>query len=860
MKKFIYSVLAVATMMFATTSCSNEDVLTLEVGQGTKKVTFKVEMPGETASRAIAEGVEVAQANMANKLAWALYESSKVDGDPVLTGNATKDASSKEFNVEIDMVKGLEYKVLFLAYCDGGTIFDVTPGDDLKSLNYNSTVVSNQEAYDAFVACHTHTVNDEAVTEVTLKRPFAQINAATTDADLERAAKLQAAVTHSSLTIAKVPTQYNVLTGEASEYKDVTYGFGAILKDYSTQKNEILTVDNANYNYLNMVYVLADATSSTHSATFTFYRNSDEADAIRTIDIVNLPIQRNYRTNVIGDLITQTEAFKIVIDEKFDGDHNVDGSEAAATTTTVATMAELQAAIDAANGPTIIKFEQDINANSSRTVSGITILQKAATDLVIDGCGYKFDGKITVNGNSRASGSEILTFRNIKFSTASKEKFTFIDAPSKIDGKYNYSHNVTIEDCDFKYTENGVEIGSASFTGTYNFVMKNCTATNMHSLLQVQSCDNTATVKNVTVTNCKNGISFGNTAYPTIKNSTINATAYGIRADGNASRGNLVIENTAINAEKPVIIRKVTTDGYAVALEGENTLATTAKYHIVFTKNSDDEEYVAPANTFSIVGAENYNVYPRDFVVGTVEELKAATKKSGIIKIMNDITVSGDWNYRNDAEFTNEVTIDGMGHTIAFTGKVSNPNNNNAFRFTKHATIKNLTVDMSQANNGNSDMGMRAISTQAGIVVDNCTFIGNANINKSTAVIFCEGNNTSKIDESVSITNSKFSDWTRRGISDNENAKDVKSVVIEGNTCTAANVYVSAYKNIEFVGNTMNNSLVNLTSYTSAETAKVKATGNTLDSSQTNVIGSSSKKFEASNVEAQEGFTVYLNE
>ena len=325
MKKFFYSVLAAATMMLAVTSCSQEEEIVnggSESGK-TQKVTFKVEMPGEATSRAIADGVEVAQANMANKLAWALYESSKVNQDPVLTGNASKDPSSKEFNVSIDMVKGLEYKVLFLAYCDGGTIFDVTPGDDLKSLKYNPSLVSNKEAYDAFVACHTHTVNNDAVTEVPLTRPFAQINAATTDADLERAGRLLATVTHSSLTIANVPTQYNVLTGEASAYQDVTYGFGAILKDYAAQTNEILTVDNAEYNYLNMVYVLADASSSTHSATFTFYRNDNETDAIRTIDIVNLPIQRNHRTNVIGDLITQTEAFKIVIDEKFETPDNI---------------------------------------------------------------------------------------------------------------------------------------------------------------------------------------------------------------------------------------------------------------------------------------------------------------------------------------------------------------------------------------------------------------------------------------------------------------------------------------------------------------------------------------------------------
>jgi len=327
MKRFFYSVLAAATMLFATTSCSQDEEIvsggTTQSGT-TQKVKFSVQLPDQTESRAIADGVEVAQANMANKLAWALYESTKLEEEPVLTGTASKAEDSKEFDVSIDMVKGLEYKVLFFAYNEDGTIFDVEAKDNLKSLKYKRAVVSNAEAYDAFAACHTHVVNDEAVTVVTLKRPFAQINAATTDVDLVKASNLNATVVESELLIKGVPTQYNVLTGEVSEFADVTYAKNAILTKYEngiqTDINEIIEVDAKNYHYLNMVYVLAGkekTTSSIHDATFSFYRE-DDANPIRVINIPNLPIERNFRTNIIGDLLTQTESFKIVIDEKFE--------------------------------------------------------------------------------------------------------------------------------------------------------------------------------------------------------------------------------------------------------------------------------------------------------------------------------------------------------------------------------------------------------------------------------------------------------------------------------------------------------------------------------------------------------------
>ena len=126
MKKFFYSVLAAATMLFATTSCSSEEEI---VGGGTtpsgdtQKVTFSVQLPDQTASRTLAGGAEVGQGNMANTLRYALYEVNdegniiKINGEekPLKTGRV-EETEDKNFTVDIDMVKGLKYKILFLAY------------------------------------------------------------------------------------------------------------------------------------------------------------------------------------------------------------------------------------------------------------------------------------------------------------------------------------------------------------------------------------------------------------------------------------------------------------------------------------------------------------------------------------------------------------------------------------------------------------------------------------------------------------------------------------------------------------------------------------------------------------------------
>ena len=347
-------------------------------------------------------------------------------------------------------------------------------------------------------------------------------------------------------------------------------------------------------------------------------------------------VENNGTTNINGgkvesDAIENNGTINVDNEDAVEDDAINNGTDAIVGKT-VKTAEELQAAIAAAAN-TEVTNEVSFAANIA---GDVTVLQKEGINLIINGQGYKFDGTITVNGNARATGTETLKITNINFETA-KSDFTFISAPSKIDNRYNYTHNVTIEGCTFKANQT---VGCASFTGTYNFVMKNCEANNVHSILQTQSCDNTVTVENVTVTDAKNGLSFGNTASPTLKNSTINAAEYGVRGDGNASRGKLVVENTTINANVPVIIRKVTTDGYSVDLTGATlTKGKDSYYHVVFTKGSDDETYAAPEKEFSYNIADEYMVFPREYIVYDQDQLIEALANNANVIFANDIKI-----------------------------------------------------------------------------------------------------------------------------------------------------------------------------------------------------------------------------
>lgn len=339
----------------------------------------------------------------------------------------------------------------------------------------------------------------------------------------------------------------------------------------------------------------------------------------------------------------------------------------------VSTIAELQEALNT----TAAELGENETLNiylGTDLVGDVNILQTEGVNIVLDGCGHKYDGVITVNGNARAAGEETLTIQNINFE-ASEEK-TFISAPSKINDKYNYSHNVTVQNCTFTGNwANGVEVGGVSLTGTYNAVVKNCVATGMHSLAQFQSCDNKVRVEGVTITASKNGIAFGNTAYPVLKNSTIEAEYYGVRADGNASRGNLYLEDVEIAANVGVVVRKVTTNGYKVTLGEDVVLNVTGDYQVVFTQGADDAAYVAPTVAYTLSSDKIYNMFPYTAEstanVYTVDDLlKWLNKGSGVI-LNNDLTLDKATTTNGygatGVAVTKGQTIDGGGHTISIS-------------------------------------------------------------------------------------------------------------------------------------------------------------------------------------------------
>ena len=82
------------------------------------------------------------------------------------------------------------------------------------------------------------------------------------------------------------------------------------------------------YVHLSMNYLLASTESAIKNVSILLANGDDEADEVNTIAVPNAPIQRNYRTNIVGRLLTADGEFKIIVDPVYTGEHtSVNGGE-----------------------------------------------------------------------------------------------------------------------------------------------------------------------------------------------------------------------------------------------------------------------------------------------------------------------------------------------------------------------------------------------------------------------------------------------------------------------------------------------------------------------------------------------------
>lgn len=233
----------------------------------------------------------------------------------------------------------------------------------------------------------------------------------------------------------------------------------------------------------------------------------------------------------------------------------------------------LQSALDAASAA---PGTYEIVLTSGTISENVVVDQKEGVNITIKGnqVDTVFTGKIEIDGNARFDGAETLTIDGVVFETTNN-KHDFI-VQNSAEGAVRYPHNVTVKNCSFTGPGADSSVVAMRIRQGYNIKVEKCTATNMHSLMQADSCSG-ITVDTVSVTESGRGMSLGTSVDVVIKGADINVSKYGVRLDGDADTSVTVVDSK-VNAFIPIVVRNATAK-YDLVFDGNNTM----------TENNDDE-------------------------------------------------------------------------------------------------------------------------------------------------------------------------------------------------------------------------------------------------------------------------------
>lgn len=300
----------------------------------------------------------------ATEFYYAVYEES-TDGTSescVIEKTQGTSFSGLTTTLSLQLVTGKTYKMVFWAQSpNASSLFTVA--EDLSSVEvkYDAIANLNVEDVDAFWCMKEVPVTGASTVTAELKRPFAQINVGTSDINVPSVAGKKI---YTKMTVANVFSKYNLLTGliDAND-EGAAVTFAGTLRPNDGKKvgddgYEAFPVGNVGaYEYLAMAYVLMSPDKQTADIDLDFYDGETAANsdnAFHHLDVDGAPLQRNYRTNIFGALLTSTIDFTINIIPEYDGSYN-DARDLTALTPNADGVYEINSAHDMASVPLTIE-------------------------------------------------------------------------------------------------------------------------------------------------------------------------------------------------------------------------------------------------------------------------------------------------------------------------------------------------------------------------------------------------------------------------------------------------------------------------------------------------------------------------
>ena len=313
MKTNFWGITIAAATLLLLTSCQRDELQGGSISGEEVSVSISAVMP-DGGSAVVKSNTVPGNGSLANRCIMQIYylpDGESGTAEPVAYGDRVTVAVSgmKALFPDQRLVSGHDYRFVFWAdhssaealaqdlHYDTEEFPIVSFKEEDGTLSYSS----NDDTRDAFFAAEVRNISGPSSLSFDLKRPFGQLNIITTDwgdvVDQLRPSKLK-------LDFKSLPNSIDLVSGKVNGSEDIV-----------SEVAVSLVPENGDSKQLSFDYIFAKDGEQTVLADFTmdFLLDDGITEVTEAYTFTNIPVQRNYQTNVSGNLLTDRTGIDVEV-------------------------------------------------------------------------------------------------------------------------------------------------------------------------------------------------------------------------------------------------------------------------------------------------------------------------------------------------------------------------------------------------------------------------------------------------------------------------------------------------------------------------------------------------------------------
>ena len=323
MKNLLLTLAAAALLLL--TSCQRDELQGGSISGEEVSVSISAVVPGDGGA-VVKSAEDPGNGSEVNRCILEVYLLEGEDGSATASLYGTRQVVKVENLTaafeDLNLITGQKYRLVLWADHvkdpENGLGTDLYyDTENLPSVSYKSGTEykSNEDSRDAFFKVEEFELDGPEDRTVSLTRPFGQINIITTDYGLIPSTHLDLLPVKIKLAFLSIPTSIDLVNGTVNDMAEVTTSTAVDIAGLDVDGEE-------DSKQLSFDYILAPAEGQTVVSEFTmsFLKEDGTTPVAKDYTFENIPVQRNYRTNVSGALLTDRAGVDVKVEPGFNED------------------------------------------------------------------------------------------------------------------------------------------------------------------------------------------------------------------------------------------------------------------------------------------------------------------------------------------------------------------------------------------------------------------------------------------------------------------------------------------------------------------------------------------------------------